>query len=76
MQKVVGPTIVSDGNFEVLRTESGFRVSITRDDGTIIGVEAQQGSEQDAKDRLMDLAKGKAEKGHVEAAFAAPWTQA
>ena len=76
MQKVVGPTVVGDGNFEVLRTESGFRVSIARKDGSILGVEAVQGSEQDAKDTLLDLAKGKEEKDRVEAAFAAPWTQA
>lgn len=76
MQKVVGPTVVGDGNFEVLRTESGFRVSIQRDDGSIIGIEAAQGSEQDAKDRLLELADGDQEADRIEAAFAAPWTRA
>lgn len=76
MQKVVSPTVVGDGNFEVLRTESGFRVSIQRDDGSIIGVEAAQGSEQDAKDRLLDLAENDQEEDRINAAFAAPWTQA
>lgn len=72
---------VATGNgWSVGRTADGFKVDITRADGsgsfaTDVDAPATDAQREPAKDRLLDAATDDVEIDRIAEAFAAPWVQ-